>query len=107
MNAPLLPEAFRDLEPYVAWSLASERERIAKRTSTPMDEIVEFHGAISNRIEAVIGYLNQYAYDEMPDDGRRLCYLALSLVEISSLVEMYKNPANLYMIDPQRFVPYE
>jgi len=33
--------------------------------------------------------------------------MALSHVEISNLVEMYKNPAVLNMIEAERFVPYE
>jgi hypothetical protein len=107
MSTSQLPEAFRDLEPYIAWSLSSERERIAKRIATPMDDIIEFHGKISARLEAIIIYLNQYPYSQMPEDGQRLCDMALSLVEISNLVEMYKNPAVLNMIEPERFVPYE
>lgn len=107
MSGNALPGSFRDLEPYLAWSLPSERERIAKRISTPMQEIIEFHTEISGRLEEIIIYLNQYPYAEMPEDGQRLCDMALSLVEISNLVEMYKNPAVLNMIEPERFVPYE
>jgi hypothetical protein len=107
MSSGLMPEEFRDLEPFVAWSLPSERERIAKRLATPMDEIIEFHDKILARLEAIIVYLNQYPYAEMPDDCQRLCNMALSHVEISNLVEMYKNPAVLNMIEAERFVPYE
>ena len=107
MSSGELPEAFHDLEPYLDWSLPTERERIAKRVASPMDEIIAFHCAISLRLEAVIVYLNQYPYAEMPDDGQRLCDMALSLVEVSNLVEMYKNPAVLNMVDAERFVPYE
>ena len=102
-----LPEAFRDLEAYSEWSLPSERERIAKRVSTPMPEIIEFHGQISKRLEEIITYLNQYPYAQLPPEGRSLCDMALSLVEVSNLVEMYKNPDNLYMVEAERFVPYE
>ena len=68
---------------------------------------IAFHGAISARLEAIIVYLNQYAYDGMPEDGQRLCDMALSLVEVSNLVEMYKNPAVLNMVDAERFVAYQ
>ena len=106
MNAQSLPKAFHDLETYLAWSLPTERERIAKRIATPMEEIIDFHGAISKRLEDIIVCLNQYPYAEMPDDTQRLCDMALSLVEISSLVEMYKDPSRLNMVDPERFVAY-
>ena len=107
MSSDQLPELFLALEPYLAWSLPSERERIAKRIATPMDEIIEFHGEMSLRLEEIIIYLNQYPYASMPEDAQRLCNMALSLVEISNLVEMYKNPANLNMIEPERFVVHE
>lgn len=107
MTEYALPEPFRELEPYLAWSLPTERERMALRKSTPMEEIIEFHGEMSKHIEEIITYLNQYPYVEMPEDAKRLCDMALSLVEVSNLVEMYKNPAVLKMVDSDRFVPYE
>lgn len=107
MSIGALPEPFRELERYLAWSLPTERERIAKRIATPMAEIIDFHGEMSRRLEEIIVHLNRYPYTEMPDDAQRLCNLALSLVEISNLVEMYKNPANLNMIEPERFVVHE
>ena len=107
MSESLLPGSFRDLEPYLDWSLSTERERIAKRVATPMDEIIKFHGAMLARIEEIITYLNQYPYAEMPADGQRLCDLALSLVEVCNLVEMYKDPSLLNMVDEKRFISYE
>ncbi len=105
--ATTLPKPFRDLEPYMAWSLATERERIAKRVASSMDEIIEFHGVMSKRLEEMVEYLNQYPYNDMPPDAQSLCNLALSLVEVSMLVEMYKNPDNLNMVEAERFVAYQ
>jgi hypothetical protein len=107
MSTAGLPAAFRDLEPYLDWALPTERERVAKRVATPMAAIVAFHAALSRRMEAIIEYLDQYAYAELPADARRLADLALALVEVCNLVEMYKDPARLNMMDWQRFVPYE
>ncbi len=107
MSTNLLPQTFRELEPYLDWALPTERERVAKRVASPMHEITEFHAAITRRLEEIIVYLNQYPYAELPPDGRRLCDMALSLVEVFPLVEMYKDPANLYMIEASRFVSYE
>ena len=105
MNA--LPESFRDLEPYLEWSLSTERERIARRVATPMEEILEFHGEMLKRLEDIVTYLNQYPYADMPEDATRLRDMTLSHVEISNLVEMYKNPDLVYMVDPARFPTYE
>jgi hypothetical protein len=103
----ILPESFQSLEPYLAWSLPSERERIAKRVASTMEEIIEFHGAMSERLEEIIEYLNQYHYAEMPEDAQRLCDMALSQVEVCNLVEMYKNPAILKMVEADRFITYQ
>lgn len=102
-----LPEPFRDLEPYLGWSLSTESERIARRVETPMDEILDFHAEMVKRLEEIVGYLNQYPYAEMPEDATRLRDMTLSLVEISNVVEMYPNPDLLYMVDPKRFPTYE
>ncbi len=48
-----LPEAFRDLEPWLAWSLATERERSAKRQSSTMEDIKAFYDAMLARMEEV------------------------------------------------------
>ena len=107
MSTHALPEPFRDLETYIEWSLPTERERIAKRIAMPMDKTIEFHDVMLGRLEAIVQYLNQYRYDEMPAEGQRLCDMALAHVEIAPLVEMYKDPANLYMMDAERFVAYQ
>ena len=104
---PTLPEPFRDLEPYIDWSLPTEVERMARKAEVPMEEIIEFHGVLSARLEEIVEYLNQFPYGEMPPDAQSLCDLALSLVEVSMLVEMYKNPDNLNMVDADRFVAYQ
>jgi hypothetical protein len=107
MTEAALPAAFDELEPYLAWALPTEAERMAKRVASPMEEIIAFHSAVSPCMEEIITYLNQYPYTDLPQDARTLSEMALSLVEISALVEMYKDPARLYMVDADRFVPIE
>jgi hypothetical protein len=41
----------------------------------------------------------------MPEDTRRLFYLALSLAEVATAVELYKQPDVIDGFDPARFVP--
>ena len=107
MNEATLPEGFRDLESWLDWALPTEAERMRKRVGSSMDEITAFHTAITARIEEAIVWLNQYRYAELPPPARRLCDMALSLVEISALVEMYKDPSRLYMPSADRFVAIE
>jgi hypothetical protein len=44
-----LPEPFQDLEPHLAWSLPTDRERSAKRQSSTMAEINAFYHAMLPR----------------------------------------------------------
>lgn len=104
---PVLPEDFKELEPYIGWSLSAERERMAKRESTPMEEITVFYDHMFKNLERIVTYLNQYSYDEMPEDAQNLCNMMLSLVEVCNLVEMYKNPEVLRMVNSERFVSLE
>lgn len=99
-----LPGPFRDLEPYLAWALESEDERVARRLASTIEELRAFYDAMMPRIESIAEYLNQFALDEMPGDARRLLHLAFSWTEIASAVEIYRQPRVLNGLDPRRFV---
>jgi len=99
-----LPDPFRDLEPYLAWALVSERDREMRRLESNIEELRALYEAITPHIESIVDYLNQFALDEMPGNARRLLYLAFSWTEIASAVEIYKQPKVINGIDPRRFV---
>jgi hypothetical protein len=105
MAEAVLPEKFEDLEPFVAWSLPTERERNRKRLASSMAEIQAFYDAILPRGEAIIEYLNQFALEEMPMKEKRLFYLVLSLAEVANAVELFKQPGVIDGFDPERFLP--
>lgn len=107
MSEAALPAAFRELEPYLDWALRTEQERRARRVASSMSDILTFHSAMSLHLEAIIVHLNQYPYPELPADAERLFHLSLSLVEVANLVEMYKRPEIMNVMDPQRFRSYE
>jgi len=104
MSDRLLPEPFRDLEPFAGWALATEKERNRKRLASTMEEIQAFYDAILPRMEAVIAYLNQFPLDAMPADAQRLLSLTFSLAEISTAVELFKQPSVVDGYDASRFV---
>jgi hypothetical protein len=86
-----LPAEFADLEPYVAdWSLATERERYAKRLASSMEELEAFYDAAFPRLEAALAYLDQFAYPDLPDDAKTLLNLLYSLVNASFPVEVWR-----------------
>lgn len=100
-----LPEPFADLEPYIAWSLATEKERQRKRISSTMLEIQTFYDALLPRMDAIISYLDQFPLEAMPADARRLLNLTFSLAEIAPAVEQFKQPSVADGYDATRFVP--
>lgn len=102
-----LPEAFRELEPFADWALASEAERTRKRQDTPMSEIEAFYDAMVDRIEAVLDYLNALPLDAMPADAERLMRMTLSLAEVGPAVELYGQPRGDDTLDPFRYAPEE
>ena len=100
-----LPEPFADLEPYLAWSLATEKERQRKRASSTMAEIQAFYDTILPRMDAIISYVDQFPLQAMPADAQRLLDLTFSLAEIASAVELFKQPSVADGYDATRFVP--
>ena len=105
MTLSVLPEAFRDLEPFVDWALATEAERTYKRQTSQMTEIQALYDAMLPRMAEIIAYLNDFALDAMPESATRLMYLTLSLAEIAPAVENFGQPREPDTFDPFRFVP--
>jgi len=100
-----LPEPFVDLEPYIAWSLTTEKERQQKRVSSTMAEIQIFYDTILPRMDAIIDYLDQFPLNAMPTDAQRLLDLTFSLAEIAPAVELFKQPSVADGYDAARFAP--
>jgi hypothetical protein len=90
---PILPEAFRDLEPYADWSLEHESERYAKRLASSMDELGAFYDAAFGRLDAALAYLDRFELDALPADATALLWLCYSLVNVSFPVEVWRQPS--------------
>jgi len=99
-----LPTAFASLEPHLGWALESERERLDRKLASSADEIRSFYDAMMRQINEVLDHLDGNWGEEMSAPDRRLQLLLLSLVEVSTLVELYglRKPANA--CDQRRFV---
>jgi hypothetical protein len=100
-----LPEPFADLEPFLGWSLPTEKERQQKRVSSSMGAIQTFYDAILPRMNDIIAYLDQFPLDAIPADAQRLLNLTFSLAEIAPAVEQFKQPSVADGYDATRFVP--
>ena len=86
-----LPQAFADLEPFVAdWALPTRAQRYEARLTKPYDELVGFYDAIAPRAEEAIAYLNGFDINELPDDAARLLQLLYSMILVSYAVNVFK-----------------
>ena len=99
-----LPEPFRDLERFLAWSLPTERERSAKRQASDIVALKEFYAAMLPRMEDVLGYLSNYELDDFPNDVERLLHLTYALAEIAPAVENFDQANVISGYDVARFI---
>ena len=68
-----------------------------------MPELRAFYDASLARMDEIIIYLNQFTLDEMPEDAKRLLYLALSFMEVSPAVELFGEPDESGVFDAERY----
>ena len=91
MSNKKLPKPFTDLEPLVdVWALETETQRNQQRLTSTMTQIQAFYDSMLPRMEAVLGYLGQFPLDALPEDAERLFRLTLSLAEVATAVENFK-----------------
>ncbi len=86
----IFPAEFADLEPFADWSLATERERYAKRLASSMDELQALYDAAFPRLEDMLAYLDALDLDALPEQATRLLWLCYSLVNASFPVEVWR-----------------
>lgn len=107
MSTNALPAEFQSLNPYLAWALPTERARTTRRVEASMAEMNAFYAAAMPQIEAIIAYLDRGGVQPVPPENQTLMNLALALVEVSNIVELYKRPDRFDGMHPSRFVSYE
>jgi hypothetical protein len=101
-----LPAAFVHLQPFAAWSLATETERNTRRHAASMEEITAFVEAMLADVDAIVEYLDAFG-ETMPEEGRSLMQMLMSLAEVAPVVECYHQQAVIDGYDPRRFVADE
>ncbi|WP_067677170.1 hypothetical protein [Nocardia miyunensis] len=93
MTTTVLPEAFRDLEPYVGeWAKPTRQERYDTRLASTIEQLDAFYDAIAPHAEAAIDHLNTFELNELPEAETRLLWLMYSLVMVSYPVNVFKQP---------------
>ncbi|NKQ51484.1 hypothetical protein HFP15_01155 [Amycolatopsis sp. K13G38] len=89
----ILPEPFRELEPFVDdWAKPTRQERYDTRLAKTIDELGVFYDAIAPRAEEAIAYLNELDLRELPEEATRLLRLLYSLILVAYPVNVFKQP---------------
>jgi hypothetical protein len=100
-----LPAAFAGLESFTAWSLATERERTARRQTIGMAAIKAFYDAMVARLDEILKYLNDFPQEAAPYDVKRLFFMTLSLAEVAPAVENFGQASVVDGYEYTRCVP--
>lgn len=106
--APLLPEAFAELERFCPkWLHSTEAQRNRVRIDSNMGDIREFYDAVLSRFEEIIQYLNSRPLNAPDPTQTHLLNLVLSFVEVSAAVERFDSPIVTELFPPDRFKIHE
>jgi hypothetical protein len=105
MTERQLPDQFQQLEPFLPWALATERERTAKRHASSIAEIRAFYDAMVSRLGEILTFLNEFSLEDVPADVNQLFFLTLSLAEVAPAVENFGQPGVVDGYDFSRFIP--
>lgn len=96
-----LPPAFKDLEPFLCWSIPSRADRFKARFAFSMDDIRRFYETMLPRFDEIMTYLNSKPLDALSPEDQRLLWMTLSLVEISRCVELWNGNDMPYYAHPK------
>lgn len=108
MAPTALPKDFDDLQQFVdLWAHKTEQERNRTRRRSDLTDVQKFYDTMLPRMESVLQFLSQFpagSKDSLPKETRLLLYLALAMAEITTVVEMYREPTVPNGFDPERFI---
>jgi hypothetical protein len=99
------PPDLSGIDQYIRqWGLATERERIGKRTSSTLQELTEFYDAVLPHLEKIILFLDQFPLKEIPPEHQSLVHITLSMIEVDQAVNKWKSPTLPQAVDPSTYI---
>jgi hypothetical protein len=101
-----LPAGFESLEPFLQkWALPTQNERQLTRLNASTAELKAFYDGILPLMPAALEYVDKFNLGEIPDDGKPLYWMMLSMAEIAPHVELYRgDPKVPHSFDERRFI---
>lgn len=98
-----LPAEFAELESFTArWCLPDSPARMRAMAEASMADLTSLYDAILPRLDAIVGYLNQFPLDDMPPREQALFDLALTFAEVAHPVDLRwqaTEPGELFAAD--------
>lgn len=104
MSTVSLPAEFNDLERHAAWAIPTWSGRSERRLNSSMEDLRAFYDAMLPRFGAIVAHLNRYELEAMPEDAKRLFYMALSVMKVSLAVENFGQQRVPYGFGEERLV---
>jgi hypothetical protein len=101
----MLPNDFRDLEPYLGWALPSDDQRIDKRLNSSIEEATAFYDAMLPWFSATMKYLEGVEPETPREEDRALLLLVVAFLEIADTVEHYAPAGTVGPEELRRFKP--
>ncbi len=94
-----------EIQDYVdQWALATETDRIKKRTGSTLEELTAFYEAVLPRLREIILFLDQFPLKQIPAAYLPLTYVALSMIEVDQAVNKWKSPILPEAVDPSTYI---
>ena len=108
MPTATLPKDFTNLQQLAdLWVHKTEPERNQTRRRSKLTDIQKFYDTMLPRIESVLHFLSNFPAgpeDSLPKETGLLLYLASAMAEITTVVEMYREPSFPNCFDTERFI---
>ena len=93
MNTP----DFTDLQEFIdEWGHADAHQRLNKRSNAEFSDIKRFYGAVVPRLGEIIGFLNGFPVDDIPEEHKPLAWMALAACEVDDPVNVWNSSELTY-----------
>lgn len=94
----------RDLQRFIEkWGHPTHEGRLSEHLTSSFEELAAFHRAFTPRLRELMGFLDQFPVDAIPQEHMPLCYTLLALIETDDPVNNWGNVSVPNMADPREW----
>ena len=89
----LLPDQFAELEHFARkWVKPSANDRYQERLDSTMEEMQAFYDATLPRGDELFAYIDQFPYDDLPEQAVNAIWLLCALSVVSFACDVFMQP---------------